>query len=104
MEDRLKHRGNGISSHDYEVKRLHFDGSTFDAVVFYLRAGEPVRIDLEAVLRATNLWTDPTTSNPEADHHLVFEVAPQTPDGTAEVYISKYTATMSEGTHSEPDA
>lgn len=87
---------NGKSSHDYEVKRLHFDGMTFDAVVFYLRAGEPVNIDLEGVLKTTNLWTVPTQSQPEAVHHLVFEVAPRSPGGIAEIYISKFTARLEE--------
>ena len=91
----MKYRGDGVSSHDYEVKKLHFDGKAFDAVVFYLRAGEPVNIDLEAVLKKTKLWTVPTASKPEAVHHLVFEIAPQA-EGIAEIHISKFTARLGE--------
>ena len=77
------------SSHSYEVKKVHIDGSTFDAVVFYLRSGEPVNIDLEDVLKNTNLWVEPTDSNPRLEHHFIFEVAPQNDEGTVELHFRR---------------
>ena len=57
-EKLLRYPADDASSHEYEVKRVHMDGATFDAVVFYLRTGEPVKISVEDVLRKINLWTD----------------------------------------------
>lgn len=92
----MKYVEDRASSHEYEVKRLHLDGATFNAVVFYLRAGEPVNIDLEAVLRKTSLWQPPTESEPETEHYVVWEVAPQEPNGITDLYVSRLTATLKE--------
>jgi hypothetical protein len=46
-EKLLRYSADDASSHEYEVKRVHMDGATFDAVVFYLRTGEPVNINVE---------------------------------------------------------
>ena len=72
------------------------DSSTFDAVVFYLRAGEPVNIDLEDVLKNTNLWVEPTDSNPRLEHHFIFEVAPQNDEGTVELHFSRLDVELKE--------
>ena len=92
----MKYTDDSVSSHEYEVKRLHLTGATVNAVVFYLRAGEPVKIDLEAVLRRTSLWQPPTESKPETEHYLVFEVAPQQPDGITDLYVRRLTAMLKE--------
>jgi glucose-6-phosphate 1-dehydrogenase len=85
----VKYPPDASSSHKYEVKKVHTDGATFDAVVFYLRAGEPVNIDVEEVLKKTNLWIEPTTSNPRKAHHLIFEVEPEDDTRPVELYISR---------------
>ena len=92
----MKYVDDSVSSHEYEVKRMHLNGATFNAVVFYLRAGEPVNIDLEAVLRKTSLWQPPTEAKPETEHYVVFEVAPQEPNGITDLYVSRLTATLKE--------
>ena len=43
----MRYSADDTSSHEYEVKRVHMEGATFDAVVFYLRTGEPVNINVE---------------------------------------------------------
>ena len=42
----MRYPADDASSHKYEVKRVHMDGTTFNAVVFYLRTSEPVNINL----------------------------------------------------------
>ncbi len=84
------------SSHRYEVKKVHMDGSTFDAVVFYLRAGEPVNIDVEDVLKNVNLWVEPTDSNPRPEHHFIFEVTPQDEEGPVELHFRRLDVELKE--------
>lgn len=86
----MKYPPDDASSHEYEVKRVHMDGATFLAVVFYLRAGEPVDINVENVLKKANLWMEPTTSDPKKEYHLIFEVRPEDVSGQVELYISRF--------------
>ena len=92
----MKFPPDDASSHDYEVKRVHMDGSTFLAIVFYLRVGEPVNINVEDVLKKTNLWIEPTQSNPKMEHHLIFEVRPEDDTGPVELYISRFDVGLKE--------
>ena len=48
------------SSHEYEVKNVYMEGSSFKAVVFHLLAGQEVNISLPDILKKTNLWLEPT--------------------------------------------
>ena len=84
------------SSHRYEVKKVYMDGSTFDVVVFYLRAGEPVNIDVEDVLKNTNLWVELSDSNPKLEHHFIFEVTPQDDERPVELYFSRLDVELKE--------
>ena len=70
------------------------DGATFDAVVFYLRTGEPVNINVEDVLRKTNLWAEPGESCPSDGPHIIFEVAPTDDRGPVELYIGRFDAEL----------
>ena len=90
----MRYPADDASSHEYEVKRVHMDGTTFDAVVFYLRAGEPVSIDFEDVLRKTNLWTEPSKSCSRSEHHLIFEVAPSDEQEPVDIFIGQYSAEL----------
>ena len=83
----MKYPPDAASSHKYEVKKVHTDGKVFDAVVFYLRAGEPVKINVEEVLKKTNLWIEPATSNQSQEHHLIFEVEPEDDTKSVELYM-----------------
>ena len=87
----MRQPGGEISSHDYERKRFVTDGVTLDAVVFYLREGEPVKIELERVLKSVGLWERPTEREPARQHRIVFEVASAAPGGVTEVYMSRFT-------------
>ena len=58
-EKLLRYPADDASAHEYELKKIHMDGATFDAVVFYLRTGEAVIVSVEVVLRKINLWTEP---------------------------------------------
>ncbi len=89
MGELVQHPPDDASSHRYEVKKVHMDGSTFDAVVFYLRAGEPVNINVEGVLKNTNLWVEPSDSNPKLERRFIFEVAPQDDEGPVELYFRR---------------
>ena len=93
----MKYSPDDASSHEYEVKKVHMDGSTFFAVVFYLRIGEPVNINVEDVLKKTNLWMEPTKSNPKKEHHLIFEVKPEDDKGPVELYINRFDVELEEG-------
>ena len=93
-EKLLRYPADDASSHEYEVKRVHMDGATFDAVVFYLRTGEPVNINVEDVLRKTNLWTEPSETCPREEHHLIFEVAPSDDRDPVDIYISRFDAEL----------
>ena len=86
----LKYQPDDASSHEYEVKKVHMDDTAFYAVVFYLRAGEPVNINVEDVLKKTNLWSEPTESEPKKEHHLIFEVQPEDGKGLVDLYISRF--------------
>jgi hypothetical protein len=85
----MRYARDSHSSHDYEVKKLHFDDEVFDALVFYVREGEPVRVETEQVLKKTRLWVPPTESDPEKEYVLLFEVRPRDSLGTTEVYLSR---------------
>ena len=86
----MTHPPDEASSHKYEVKRVHMDGGTFNAVVFYLRVGEPVDIKLEEVLKKTHLWAAPTEAEPKREYHLIFEVEPEDDKMPIELYISRF--------------
>ena len=86
----MKYPSDDASSHEYEVKTVHVDGANFDAVVFCLRVGEPVNINVEDVLKTTNLWMEPTKSSPKKEHHLIFEVASTDENGQVELYINRF--------------
>ncbi len=88
----MRHKPDGHSSHEYEVKNVYMHGSSFKAVVFYLLAGEDVNISLPEILRKTNLWLEPTESEPEREYHVFFEVEPKQADGAVDLYMSKFTA------------
>ena len=92
----LKHQPDDASSHEYEVKRVHMEDAAFCAVVFYLRAGEPVNINVEEILRKTNLWSEPTESEPKKQHHLIFEVQPEDGKGPVDLYISRFDVELGE--------
>ena len=92
----MKYPPDEASSHKYEVKKVHLDSATFDAVVFYLRAGEPVSINVEDVLKKTSLWIEPTKSRPKQKHHLIFEVEPEDGKGPVELYISRFNVELKE--------
>ena len=77
------------SSHEYEVKNVYTQGSSFKAVVFYLLAGQKVEISLYDILKKTNLWLEPTESEPEREYHVFFEVASAGSDGSVDLYMSK---------------
>jgi hypothetical protein len=83
-----------FSSHPYEVKNVYMKGSSFKAVVFYLVAGRPVEIKIEDVLKKTNLWMEPTQSEPKREYHVFFEIRPKDGMGIAELYISSFTAEL----------
>lgn len=86
----MKYPPDEASSHRYEVKRVHMDGATFHAIVFYLRTGEPVNINVEDVLKKTHLWTEPTKADPKKEHHLIFEVEPEDDNTPVELYMSRF--------------
>ena len=86
----MRYPTDDASSHEYEVKRVHMDGATFDAVVFYLRTGEPVNINVEDVLRKTKLWAEPSESCPRKEHHLIFEVSSSDDREPVDLYISRF--------------
>ncbi len=93
-EKLLRYPADDTSSHEYEVKRVHMDGATFDAVVFYLRTGEPVNINVEDVLRKINLWTEPGQSCPGSEPHVIFEVAPGQDGEPVDIYIGRFDAEL----------
>lgn len=97
------------SSHEYEVKNVYMEGSSFKAVVFHLLAGQEVNISLPDILKKTNLWLEPTESEPEREYHVFFEVAPKHADGAVDLYMSQVTVRREPGGHeaqsaSEPSA
>ena len=99
----MRQPGGEISSHDYERKQFVTDGVTLDALVFYLREGEPVKIELEKVLKKVGLWERPTEQEPEHRHRIVFEVVPAAPGGVTEVYMNRFTVRFnSESAGAEP--
>lgn len=79
-----------ISSHEYEVKDVLDEGRFYKLVVFYLRSGESVEIKMEEVLKKTNLWMEPTESEPRREYVVHFEVAPDRDDvGNVKLYVSR---------------
>ena len=92
----MRYSPDDASSHEYEVKRVHMGDSTFFAVVFYLRVGEPVNINVEDVLKKTNLWMEPTKSNPKKEHYLIFEVKPEDDKEPVELYINRFDMELKE--------
>ena len=85
----MKYPPDEASSHKYEVKKVHMDSATFDAVVFYLRAGEPVSINVEDVLKKTSLWMEPTKFRCAGE-------APEDDKGPVELYISRFNVELKE--------
>ena len=92
----MKYQPDDASSHEYEVKKVHMDDTSFYAVVFYLRVGEAVNIKVEDVLKKTRLWSEPTASEPKKEHHLIFEVQPEDGKGMVDLYISRFVAELGE--------
>ena len=90
LEVYLRYPPDDCSSHEYEVKKVHVDGAEFFAVVFYLRAGEPVNISVDGVLKRVGLWSEPVVSDPVREYRLIFEVQPESPVDPVELYISRY--------------
>lgn len=82
------------SSHEYEVKRFHFEGKTVDGVVFYLRADDPVHINIIDVFKKTGLWGEPTESWPKREHHVMFEVEPVNSEDPIDLYLGRYDAEL----------
>lgn len=80
------------SSHEYEVKNVYMQDSSFKAVVFYLTAGQEINISLHDILKKTNLWLEPTESEPEREYHVFFEVEPKQAGGAVDLFMSKVTA------------
>ncbi len=85
-----------FSSHAYEVKNLYMEGSSFKTVFFYLHAGESVNIKIDGVLRRTNLWMEPTESEPKREYHVFLEIKPRDSMGTVDLYMSKVTVEWKE--------
>lgn len=92
----MRYPADNVSSHDYEVKKLHLNGATVDSVVFYLRAGEPVHINVEDVLKKSRLWSEPTPAEPKKEYHLIFEVEAEDEHGAAEIHISRFDVDLKE--------
>ena len=90
----MKYSPDAFSSHEYEVKNIYAEGKSFKAVVFYLRRGEPVNIQPEQVLKKTNLWMEPTETEPKREYQLFLEVAPQDETGIVDVYMVKFVGEM----------
>ncbi len=82
------------SSHEYEVKNVYMQGSSFKTVVFYLLAGQEVTISLRDILKKTNLWLEPTESEPQREYHVFFEARPENPIGTVDLHMSKVTVRL----------
>ena len=72
------------------------DNATFCAVVFYLRAGEPVNINVEDVLKNTGLWVEPDKSEPKREYRLIFEVQPEDGNGPVDIYMSRFEVELGE--------
>lgn len=85
-----------FSKHEYEVKNVYMEGTSFKTIVFYLRAGEPVDIKIEDVLKKTNIWMEPTDSEPRREYRVFFEVRPQDDKGTVDLYISNFIVNLDE--------
>ncbi len=92
----MRYKADDFSSHEYEVKNLYMKDSSFKTIFFYLRAGEPVDVKIESVLKKTNLWIEPTKSQPERKYHIFFEVQPRDEIGISELYMSDFTVKMEE--------
>ena len=92
----MKYKPDKFSSHEYEVKNVYMEGTSFKTIVFYLRAGEPVDIKIEDVLKKTNIWMEPTDSEPRREYRVFFEVRPQDDKGIADLYISNFIVNLNE--------
>lgn len=92
----MRYKPDEISKHEYEVKNVYMEGTSFKAIVFYLRAGEPVDIKIEDVLKKTNIWMEPTASEPRREYRVFFEIRPQGDKGTVDLYISNFTVHLDE--------
>ena len=92
----MRYKTDEFSSHEYEVKNLYMKGSSCKTLFFYLHAGEPVNINIDAVLKKSNLWMEPTKSEPKREYHVFFEVKPQDDMGTVDLYMSSFTAKLKE--------
>ena len=92
----MRNKPDEFSSHEYEVKNLYMKGSSFKSIFFYLHAGDPVDIKIEAILKKTNIWLEPTKSEPKRVYHVFFEVEPQDSMGAVDLHMSIFTAELKE--------
>ncbi|WP_425153560.1 hypothetical protein [Candidatus Palauibacter sp.] len=76
------------------MKNVYMQGSSFKTVVFYLLAGQEVTISLRDILKKTNLWLEPTESEPQREYHVFFEARPENPIGTVDLHMSKVTVRL----------
>ena len=93
----MRYEPDEFSSHEYEVKNLYMKGSSCKTVFFYLSAGEPVNLQIESVLKKTNLWFEPTKSEPKREYQIFLEVKSQECGGTVDLYMSSFTVELKEG-------
>ena len=94
----MRYKPDGFSSHAYEVKNLYMKGSSCKTIFFYLNAGEPVDIKIDAILKKTNIWLEPTEAEPKREYPVFFEIKPQDSMGAVDLYMSSFTAELKEGT------
>ena len=92
----MRYEPDEFSKHAYEVKNLYMEGSSFKTIFFYLQVGQPVDIKIEAILKRTNIWLEPTESEPKRKYHVFFEVKPQDSMGAVDLYMSSFTAQLKE--------
>ena len=87
-----------FSSHPYEVKNLYMKGSSVKTIFFYLRAGEAVDIKIEAILKKTNIWLEPTEFEPKREYPVFFEIEQKDSVGAVDLYMSSFTAELKKDT------
>ena len=93
---RMRYKPDEYSSHQYEVKNFHMKGARFTTVCFYLRVGEPVNIKIDSILKKTNIWLEPTKSEPKREYHVFFEVESADSTAPVDVYMSTFIAKLEE--------
>ena len=92
----MKYPPDDFSTHPYEVKNVYTEGTSFKTLVFYLRHGEPMNIQIDQVLKKTNLWVEPTQSEPKREYQLFLEVSPQHETGIVDVHMVKFIVELGE--------